>query len=558
MTSPGPGYNYVALRELRINNVIAFEPGQWVPDSTIATQGWVVNTDISAPGAVIPSPAPLTTTNYSTYLDGNYAQPVADLRVLAALDQVAVHDQIKAAAKARKDWEDTSVGWSEQWTAVTSWNQTNLQASGGLVLGASTSFSGKGWRPLTGINTDTFRVTTRLHVSSTTPGTNQQCLFGITAGVAADGSDVATNMFGVGIWTNSGNLVAYVNGTPFTPTIAKGVTNPLPAGDYYITLSLTTQEISFVVNDAAGSLYARHSMSRAAWGKTASGIAVLINDTRAATGNGFGPIVARSGRLTGNPRVTDESAAYRIGRYAPSPSYANEATISTPSVYDSRLPIPTIIYCHGSSQTEEDVVPGYWGSQGAVTKALLDAGFMVAASSFGAMTNWGNDNALAALTELYQHLRDRYPIGPIGFWGDSMGNQVALNALARRVIPAVTHYGTRPATNLRHAFDTGYTAPITAAFGIAGDGSDYATKTAGHDPMLRKGWEFRGVPMRFLASPSDTSIDKTLNADAFASLVGPYTTDVTILPTTGDHTDNSHFQPTDAVAFFKRTMLIAA
>jgi hypothetical protein len=75
MTSPGPGYNYVALRELRINNVIAFEPGQWVPDSTIATQGWVVNTDISAPGAVIPSPAQITSTNYGTYLAGKYAAP---------------------------------------------------------------------------------------------------------------------------------------------------------------------------------------------------------------------------------------------------------------------------------------------------------------------------------------------------------------------------------------------------------------------------------------------------------------------------------------------------
>jgi hypothetical protein len=61
MTSPGPGYNYVALRELRINNVIAFEPGQWVPDTTIATQGWSVGTHVSAPGVVVPTPQLLTT-----------------------------------------------------------------------------------------------------------------------------------------------------------------------------------------------------------------------------------------------------------------------------------------------------------------------------------------------------------------------------------------------------------------------------------------------------------------------------------------------------------------
>jgi hypothetical protein len=73
MTSPGPGYNYVALRELRINNVIAFEPGQWVPDSTIASQGWTVGTDVHAPGAVVPSPTALT--GRACSLDGTQNLP---------------------------------------------------------------------------------------------------------------------------------------------------------------------------------------------------------------------------------------------------------------------------------------------------------------------------------------------------------------------------------------------------------------------------------------------------------------------------------------------------
>jgi lysophospholipase L1-like esterase len=72
MPSPGPGYNYVALRELRINNIIAFEPGQWVPDSTIATQGWSVGSDISAPGTVVPTGQMLTSLNYGSYLDTKY------------------------------------------------------------------------------------------------------------------------------------------------------------------------------------------------------------------------------------------------------------------------------------------------------------------------------------------------------------------------------------------------------------------------------------------------------------------------------------------------------
>jgi hypothetical protein len=67
MTSPGPGYNYVAVRELRINGIIAFETGMWVPDSTIASQGWSVGTDVSAPGAVTPTAQLLTSINFGDY-----------------------------------------------------------------------------------------------------------------------------------------------------------------------------------------------------------------------------------------------------------------------------------------------------------------------------------------------------------------------------------------------------------------------------------------------------------------------------------------------------------
>jgi hypothetical protein len=73
MPSPGPGYNYVAMHDLYVNGVHAFQPGMWVPDSTIASQGWTVGTDVSAPGAVVPSPTALT--GRACSLDGTQNLP---------------------------------------------------------------------------------------------------------------------------------------------------------------------------------------------------------------------------------------------------------------------------------------------------------------------------------------------------------------------------------------------------------------------------------------------------------------------------------------------------
>jgi hypothetical protein len=81
-------------------------------------------------------------------------------------------------------------------------------------------------------------------------------------------------------------------------------------------------------------------------------------------------------------------------------------------------------------------------------------------------------------------------------YGNSMGGLESLLTLAERRIPCIlASLVTVPVTNLAasHA-DAVSTTTIRTAYGMASDGSDYAAKTSGHDPLLMKGWQFRGLP----------------------------------------------------------------
>jgi hypothetical protein len=62
------------------------------------------------------------------------------------------------------------------------------------------------------------------------------------------------------------------------------------------------------------------------------------------------------------------------------------------------------------------------------------------------------------------------------------------------------------------------TASIKTAYGIASDGSDYATKTAGFDPVLKRPDEFIGIPQLWLSASDDTIVPPTENQDIMMKL----------------------------------------
>jgi hypothetical protein len=82
--------------------------------------------------------------------------------------------------------------------------------------------------------------------------------------------------------------------------------------------------------------------------------------------------------------------------------------------------------------------------------------------------------------------------------------------------------------------------------------SDYPTKTAGHDPCLLSGDAFLGVPMKLYASPSDTTVIKTSNADVLGALVAPYAKEATVNTASGTHTDATNYPVATTIAFFNQ------
>lgn len=514
-------------------------------DAQAALQGYLESNDLPPDGTAL---AAQQAAAVAAALSGDQ---ITDASVLERLTFIGLSDAARSAAAARSAWEDND-GFSENWLDLSDWTHTTtVSVSGGKLF-----YTGSGSNPVAKRALADFSGQVRaIGAIQVVDGTsaNKSVLIGLTKGTAGDLSDaLGSNFLGIGTHPD-GRPMGFQNGGYSSLTALDGhaAANPLPAGTYYVTVVLTASEVSLVMHNADMSIYARRSTSRAGYGGMPTGVLIFNADSRATAGNAALPIGGRVGYVSEKPRGNAETVA-RVARYAVAPRHTRWSTILTPAAYDSRKPCPVVIYCHGSSDDDEDILPATRPTAiGPVGKALVDSGFIVASSDFGGPTNWGNLESTATMLELYRHLRDAYPLGPIGIIGHSMGGLVSLTTIANRAVPGIAAwYGIEPVCSLAAAYQGGYTAPIKAAHGIASDGSDYATKTAGRDPMLRAGWEFRGLPMKFVASPSDTAVPKALHTDLLAAKVEPYAASVAVTTASGPHVDPSHFNPADAVAFF--------
>lgn len=225
--------------------------------------------------------------------------------------------------------------------------------------------------------------------------------------------------------------------------------------------------------------------------------------------------------------------------------------ILIPSSYDAAVGAPLCIYHHGAGDNQT----GVNGSSQYDTKmALINAGYIIASSN-AAGDNWGNEAGCAAYEALYTYVNANYNITRVVGWSQSMGGLCGLTGLADQTIPYDGWVGTYPVCNLADMFagNAGVYAPaIRTAYGIAGDGSDYAAKTAGYDPALRLAAEYAGRRMLFFASAADTVVSKTNNSDALNALVTGQATENTVVVCTGDHGNNTHFQAVKTLQLFNR------
>lgn len=204
-----------------------------------------------------------------------------------------------------------------------------------------------------------------------------------------------------------------------------------------------------------------------------------------------------------------------------------------------------IIYHHGVGEDKTAWTSDPLKSE--LRTALLDEGYILAASNAHG-ENWGNANSIADYNALYADAIGRYIVTKVIFISQSMGGMSGLNCIQNGTIPVAGWVGIYPACNLAWCYANGFTAAINTAYGISGD---YAAKTAGYDPVLLDGTHFT-TRMRFYASASDTTVSKTNNSDAMATVVNGHAAENTVVVCSGNHGDPSHFQPSDVIAFIKR------
>jgi len=266
-------------------------------------------------------------------------------------------------------------------------------------------------------------------------------------------------------------------------------------------------------------------------------LSIMINDARGLTGCSVEAITeatlggTNSAFATGNTLTASQASP---GVHWGSDNGDN-FIIMTPPGYDSRKPAPTAVLFHGNGSDELHWLSNSNG-KGVADQFLTNGYLVIAAANTGTVSTWGAQAGLDAYTRAYQYARDHYNLGPIVFYGNSMGGIESLVTLASETIPGVSAWmGSVPTFSLAENYANAlFTATIKSAYGIAADSSDYATKTAGHDPKLLDPLLFRGVPMWMLIATDDVAVTPTPNGQALYTAVAD-TNAATKVEVTGGH-----------------------
>lgn len=308
----------------------------------------------------------------------------------------------------------------------------------------------------------------------------------------------------------------------------------LRAVDYTVTVTVDQMWISVVARSADGTDEIRTQRARS--GFTVNNLFIFQSDSRELTGMSVGYVGARKQFATIAPRTSLEGVAYTTHWTGDG---TNKFKLTLPLSYDSRVPQPVVILFHGNGSDENHFADNSNGKEAG--NAFLAAGYATISAAAASLTTWGNAASTSAYVAAYRFFRDRYSLGPVLMYSNSMGAIESLNALADGRIPGVVGWATtHPAISLKSAYDdlfsVGFTALIKTAYGIAADGSDYASKTAGRDAMLLEpGLSFRGVPMWVLYATDDAAVDQSRNAIPFVAKIQAIGVDIEVQTTTGGH-----------------------
>lgn len=209
------------------------------------------------------------------------------------------------------------------------------------------------------------------------------------------------------------------------------------------------------------------------------------------------------------------------------------ATIWTPSGFNSAQPTPLLLVSHGASQDEtaisnDDAV--------AIVDAALAMGFIVACSNeHGAGGTFAGSSASAAdCVALYNYIVANVAplISRTVTAGVSYGGVMSLLNVSR-ITNVVGWFGMAPVCDTT----AGPTSPNAIANPVTESTALYANKR-----------------FLFFASPSDPTVAKTSHTDVMAAHIIGVAKETTVSPCTGLHIDPSHYQPIQVAQFLARCL----
>lgn len=483
----------------------------------------------------------------TTSLDALYT-PATTSNQLRVDSLQTVNDQNLSRAKAAAAHSDSTT-FVESWSNLNAW--TPNTASNASVSNGKLYSTGAGAN--SGLNhswsvSATGRSKIAVPVTLVAGGTAGSVIVGVsndTAGAAPSGGVTFTR----GIqFSNASSTINKYDGN--NGTVAATSIGTWTAGTWNVIISVDENGLSIVAVAADGSKEVQAKWTRAQIG-TINNITVFNSDSRTTTGHYINPLVARSSLSS---TLSAEMSTQRTVVW--NSINGNNIRIAFPPNYDSRIPAPVVLYTHGSTGNElSPAVQG--GPTTAVANALNAAGCIVAstvgksaaASPANPGDEWGNQSILDSVVALYRYIRDRYAIGPVVIWGQSMGGLAALLTTANHSIPGIAAVMlNEPVCSLSAAFTGGtFGAGIKDAYNLAANGSDYASKTAGHDPMLFPPAAYRGIPMWLSTSNGDTYVPPADHVNKIVTKL----TDPVVYMGTGQHGDVSMFPATAQANWLK-------
>lgn len=212
-----------------------------------------------------------------------------------------------------------------------------------------------------------------------------------------------------------------------------------------------------------------------------------------------------------------------------------------------------VVWSHPAGQTEA-ISPGYW-AYGLAHAAQANGWYMVASAMHG--DSWGNAQAITDHNAAIAAMVARGAYDKVILVGASMGGvTTALQVAAGTITNLKGAYFIDAVLSLSDQYaNASYTAAIKTAYGIAADGSDYAAKTAGHDPMLVATASYpTSLAYRFVASTADTTVNKANNTDAFRTKIAGRGTESALVIHGGNHLAGAAADASDLVQFIKRAI----